>query len=313
MEDPKKTTMSRHHQHRSEQFRELEKLKQDMLQARGWLLPQSIQDLLVEWFVEKGITENNKQSPKIVAIRERYTQYKKQEPIVQFELSLWKMACLLNPPTLNNNTSSNNGSNNKYKKQKISNNDCSSNNNSSNDKYDAVDYFVRGGWKKNKSALRHDSMIGIVMTNVLPFLAKIDYEISSARADYYLDNNISTVIVSNAGFEGVNGIYTKQNDTVHNDARLFTKPGTYDGHAVTYSIYNEHYADHRPNEVVWHISILPNKNEDPRDAIDIDFYFNSCDYDDYKEIPPTDNWILCDEQRFEQGTWPPPLIIPLKK
>ena len=289
---------------RSEQFRELEKLKQDMLQARGWLLPQSIQDLLVEWFVEKGITENNKQSPKIVAIRERYTQYKKQEPIVQFELSLWKMACLLNPPTLNNNTSSNNGSNNKYKKQKISNNDCSSNNNSSNDKYDAVDYFVRGGWKKNKSALRHDSMIGIVMTNVLPFLAKIDYEISSARAEYYLNHDISMVVVSNAGSEEVNGIYTKQNDTVYNDARIFTKPGTYEGGAVVYSIYK--FATGK-----WYISILQT-DEGPGDEDDIDFYNNGSDPDNYKQIPPTDDWAPCDEGRFE-GIHPPPLIMPLKK
>ena len=54
---------------RSEQFRELEKLKQDLLQARGWLLPQSIQDRLFEWFVEKERMTVMEQNVKVLQQR----------------------------------------------------------------------------------------------------------------------------------------------------------------------------------------------------------------------------------------------------
>ena len=274
---------------RSEQFRELEKLKQDLLQARGWLLPQSIQDRLFEWFVEKETAENSKRSQKIFEeIMELYIQYKKQEPIVQVELSLWKMACLLNPPT--STTTKNN-------------NNTGSNNKASDHNFDAVDYFVRGGWKKYKSAMRHDPMIGIVITNILPFLTNIDYEISSIKADYY---NISTVFVSNAGSDEVNGIYTNPHNKMRNDAPIFTKPGTYEGDAVTYSIYKEDDVN------LWYISILQT-DEDPEELYDTDFY-NNDHPDNYKQIPPTDNWVTCfANEENRGGICPPPLIIPLKK
>jgi len=262
-------------------------MKQDMVQARGWLLPQSIRDRLFEWFVEKETTKNSNRSQKIfVEISKLCKQYKKQEPIVQVELSLWKMACLLNPPMSNNNTTSN-----------------SSNNKASDDNFDAVDYFVRGGWKKYKSAMRHDPMIGIVMTNILPFLTNIDYETSCARADYfYLNDDISTVIVSSAGCDEVNGIYRRQYGKRFTpyDAPVFTKPGTYEGDGVTYSIYKyDCYTYPR-----WYISILP--TGDPGEEDDIDFYYNMCDMN----VPPTKNW-----ETYEQvggGIRPPPLIMLVK-
>ena len=270
-------------------------MKHDLLQARRWLLPKSMKDLLFEWFVEKETTTNSKHSQKIFEeIMELCKQYKKQEPIVQVELSLWKMACLLNPSTSNINTKINN---------KINNNKIR------DDNFDAVDYFVRGGWKKNKPALRHDPMIAIVITNVLPFLTTDDYNISSARADY-LDDDILTVIVSSAGCDEVNGIYRRQYGKRYTtyDAPVFTKPGEYEGHDITYSIY-KYGCNPR-----WFISILP--TDDPGKGVDIDFYFNNNTMD--MDAPPTTNWETCDgsdeedENEWQKGIHPPPLIILVK-
>ena len=263
--------------HRSEQFTELEKLQNEMT-SRGWLLSKSMKDLLFEWFVDKRAKNSSKHSDKIFeAITELCTAYKHREPIVQLELSLWKMACFTNP--------------------------------SDTMMLDPVNYFSRGGWKKTKAASRHDPLIDIVITNVLPFLTTDDYKIASLRADYPR-NTISSLIVSNAGSEGVNGIYTKCRDRMYNDAPVFTKPGTHEGDAVTYSIYK--YGD-LYDDYGWIISILPTEfpTEDTIED-EIDFYQSSGVTGDYEQIPPTKSWYTCDDDDEDEGIHPPPLIIPVK-
>ena len=248
--------------YRAEQFTELEKLQNEMT-SRGWLLPKLMKDLLIEWFFDKRAKNSSEHSENIFEkITELCTLYKHREPIVQLELSLWKMACFTNPPDTM--------------------------------MLDPVNYFSRGGWKKTKAASRHDPLISIVITNVLPFLTTDDYKIASLRADYPR-NTISSLIVSNAGSEGVNGIYTKHRDRMYNDAPVFTKPGTYEGDAVSYSIY-------KFEGIFWYIS----SGEPVGDA---DFYRSQLVTGDYDQIPPTKGWETCDE---EGGIHPPPLIIPVK-
>ena len=259
--------------HRSEQFTELEKLQNEMT-SRGWLLSKSMKDLLVEWFVDNRTKNSSEHSDEIFeAITELCTLYKHREPIVQFELSLWKIACFISP----SNTMI----------------------------LDPVNYFFRGGWKKTKAASRHDPLIGIVITNVLPFLTSNDFITSCRRADYS-GNTISSLIVSSAGSEDVNGMYINQHDKMYNDAPFFTKPGTYEGDAITYSIFK--YGE---EDSIWYISILP-PTKDPGTSADIDFYASPPDFTgDYKQIPPTRDWKTCDGANHK-GIHPPPLIIPVK-
>lgn len=122
--------------HRAEQFAMLDELKSKM-QCRG-LVPKSVKDLLVEWFMMEETS--TKHSQKIFdEIKELCRLYKQREPIVQVELCLWKAACFLNPPSTMN---------------------------------DPVNFCFRGGWKKNKMESRYNPMIGIIINNILPFLPK---------------------------------------------------------------------------------------------------------------------------------------------
>ena len=268
--------------YRAEQFTELEKLQNEMT-SRGWLLPKLMKDLLIEWFFDKRAKNSSEHSENIFEkITELCTLYKHREPIVQLELSLWKMACFISP--------------------------------SDTMMLDPVNYFFRGGWKKTKVASRHDPLIGIVITNVLPFLTSDDYKIASLRADYPW-KTISSLIVSNAGSEDVNGIYTNHRGKMHNGAPVFTKPGTYEGDDVTYRIYNR-LLD--PYDYVWYISI--SSSDRPNGGID--FYrlqFVAGDSEDFEQIPPTKGWETLDDEdggiypgSMEGGIHPPPLIIPVK-
>ena len=146
-------------------------------------------DLLFKWFVNKQTNTSSEHSEKIFEeITKLYTLYKHREPIVQFELSLWKMACFTNP--------------------------------SGTMILDPVNYVFRGGRKKTKAASRHDPLISIVITNILPFLTTDDYKIATLRADYSRNNHVSSLIVSNAGSESVNGIYANPHNTMYNDASV---------------------------------------------------------------------------------------------
>ena len=71
----------------------------------------------------------------------RYIEYDRHESLVILMLTMWRTACLLNHPRKFLNSPSN-----------------------------LISYVLRDGWKENKVATRRDPMIGIVVTNVLPFL-----------------------------------------------------------------------------------------------------------------------------------------------
>jgi hypothetical protein len=94
--------------------------------------PSSIKILLGKYIIDDGDEDSIHEATKICH------RYFKQEPIVILELALLKVACLLNPPL--------------------------------RDGIDFIHYCVCGGWKQYKSNMRHDSMIDIVITNVLPYL-----------------------------------------------------------------------------------------------------------------------------------------------
>jgi len=286
---------------RTEQFTTLEKLKNDMVVSRGWLLPKSIETLLVVWFINKE--RDTKHSRKIYEqIVDLWChKYQKYEPIVQFELCLWKAACLRNYPPLPNNNNTN------------TNNSNSNNNNNSNNStiMDPVTYFVRGGWKKTKCASRHDPMIGIVITNVLPFLTNDDYEIACLRAEFPINKNdtsISTVIVSNAGFDNVNGTY-KRNDVFEDawNVPVFTKPGMYEGDDVMYSIHKHDYGDE--DALCWYLSAIPTGSQ-PGGDDDYIFYYN-VDNDDRRRIPPTTQWKKDFGSGYSKN--PPPFIVPVQE
>ena len=284
---------------RTEQFTTLEKLKNDIVVSRGWLVPKSIETLLVAWFINKE--RDTKHSRKIYEqIVDLWChKYKKYEPIVQFELCLWKAACLRNyPPLLNNN-----------------NTNTSNSNSNSSTIMDPVTYFVRGGWKKTKCASRHDPMIGIVITNVLPFLTNDDYEIACLRAEFPINKNdtsISTVIVSNAGYDNVNGTY-KRNDVFEDvwNGPVFTKPGMYDGEQVLYWIYKDEYSVEDGEDVsCWYLSAIPT-GEIPGDDVDYNIFYYNGGNDDRQRIPPATHWKK--DRGFGIGKNPPPLIVPVNK
>lgn len=77
-----------------------------------------------------------------------YNRDPRRDVLIQLELVLWKTACLVNPPA------------------ELMNEEDSAATISS-----LVTYLVRGGWKKHKVLERYNSMIGIVINNVFPFLS----------------------------------------------------------------------------------------------------------------------------------------------
>ena len=110
-------------------------VKCDDLQRLGYV-PELIKELFVKYYMD----EKTKQSIYIEA-RRLCDSYVKNEPLVLLELALWKNACLIRNPT-----------------QDIT------------ARGGMVHYLLCGGWKENKLASRHDQLIEIAITNVLPFL-----------------------------------------------------------------------------------------------------------------------------------------------
>ena len=157
-------------QRRHEQLTALDQLKREMRCFCRGLLPFTIQQLLVAWFMDEEATFAGIRIGCSEIIFEQIQQlrrkFERHEPLVQLELILWKNACLVNiPETIQS----------------------------------PFNYLLRGGWKEEKRVHRHDAMIGTVIQHVLPFLPP----------DYFTKDVVKSVTVSNAGFENVNGTYEK--------------------------------------------------------------------------------------------------------
>ena len=106
------------------------------LQRLGYAIPDSIKELFVKYFMDEGTNQTY-----WIEARQLCDSYMTKEPLVLLELALWKNACLCNPSSQEDFTASG-----------------------------MVQFFLCGGWKKNKTASRHNQLIEIVLTNVLPFL-----------------------------------------------------------------------------------------------------------------------------------------------
>ena len=157
-------------QRRHEQLTALDQLKREMRCFCRGVLPFTIQQLLVAWFMDEAATTHGEDGAASELIFEQIQQlrrkFERHEPLVQLELILWKNACLVNiPETIQS----------------------------------PFNYLLRGGWKEEKRVHRHDAMIGTVIQHVLPFLPP----------DYFTKDVVKSVTVSNAGFENVNGTYEK--------------------------------------------------------------------------------------------------------
>lgn len=98
-------------------------------------IPQPVLACIAQCFVGDDVSKKAA-SLELELLCERYKQ---QETLVVLELALWKAACFLNAPAYVNADS-------------------------------MLAYFFRDGWKNNKTASRHDPLIGSVIANVLNFL-----------------------------------------------------------------------------------------------------------------------------------------------
>ena len=98
-------------------------------------IPPAVTTCIAQCFVGGDVSKK----ASISELKSLCERYKKKEALVILELALWKAACFVNAPT-----------------------------------YVNVDgmlaYLFGNGWKKNKTASRHDPLIGSVIANVLKFL-----------------------------------------------------------------------------------------------------------------------------------------------
>jgi ubiquitin carboxyl-terminal hydrolase 9/24 len=110
------------------------------------------------------------------------------------------------------------------------------------------------------------------------------------------DNDITEVLVSNAGFGEVNGSYSK--DGVHDRAYKFSKRGVYNNKEVIYSLFKCNVSN---NTQHWYISIVPH-NVHPGTSSDIDFYSAEVKRDS-ELFPPLSGWT-----RSSAGIDPSPTL-----
>ena len=115
---------------------DMDEVKFDLQRLGCVIIPDSIKELFAKYFMDKGTKHTI-----CIEARQLCNSYIKKEPLVLLELALWKTACLCNPSSQEDFTASG-----------------------------MVQFFLLGGWKKNKTTSRHNQLIEIVLTNVLPFL-----------------------------------------------------------------------------------------------------------------------------------------------
>ena len=114
---------------------EMDEVKFDLQRLGCVIIPDSIKELFAKYFMDKGTKHTI-----CIEARQLCNSYMTKEPLVLLELALWKTACLCNPSQEDFTASG------------------------------MAQFFLCGGWKKNKTTSRHNQLIEIVLTNVLPFL-----------------------------------------------------------------------------------------------------------------------------------------------
>ncbi|VEU34729.1 unnamed protein product [Pseudo-nitzschia multistriata] len=152
---------------------------------------------------------------------------------------------------------------------------------------DALYNTKKGGWQfyTDSKALRGRlrKLSPIVMETIL--LKTIEFERSG--------QNVPKPVVSGAGLEFVNGVYTMSG--WFQNAMKFSKRGVYEGKLRTLILYRY--------EEEWWISIVPEDAEEPGRDGDVDIYrvSPSNEWDDCP-LPPLNGWVVA------QGVQPAPRI-----
>uniref|UniRef100_A0A6U1NXZ7 Uncharacterized protein n=1 Tax=Cyclophora tenuis TaxID=216820 RepID=A0A6U1NXZ7_CYCTE len=116
-------------------------------------------------------------------------------------------------------------------------------------------------------------------------------------------NQLSSVVVADAGLSMVNGVYTR--DGTHEGAPKFVQTVRWkkEGEITAITIYRCSVTN---NTKHWYISIVP-KGVCPGTNLDIDFYSAPMRVDN-PTAPPVQGWT-----RAEEGLHPPPTVLKLDK
>ena len=260
---------------RHQQLTELDQLKREMRCFCRGLIPFAVQQLLVAWFMEDDAAAARRLRDNRLGIvtRQLYHEEENASEIIFEEIQQLRRKFERQEPLV-------------QLELILWKNACLVNIPDETIQSSPFNYLLRGGWKENKRVNRHHAMIGTVIHNVLRFLPY----------GYFTQDVVKSVTVSNAGFEQVNGKYTKS----WNEIGTFIKPGVYEGDTVTYTIQNNDVETQVFAPSNWRFSFDEHKNNDGaeqavRDAFS--FYFAQISSELEERAPPRSGWDVRDRGR----------------